>query len=62
MVDFNNEATIGTPAANVVKILILQARANAIEALEFYNKRTSLGVEANQTTLKDRLGSWFLEH
>jgi len=62
MVDFNNEATVGTPSANVVKILILQARANALESLEYYNKQMSDGVQANQSTLKARLGSWYLEH
>ncbi len=62
MVDFDNEATVGTPSANVVKILILQARANALESLEHYNKQMSEGVQASQGTLKGRLGSWFLEH
>ena len=62
MVDFNNEATVGTPSANVVKILILQARANALESLEYYNKQMSEGVQHSQGTLKARLGSWLLEH
>lgn len=62
MVDFNNEATIGTPAANVVKILILQARANVLEALEKYNQQASSGIESSSGFLVARLGSWFLEH
>lgn len=62
MVDFNADNTISTPAGNVVKILILQARANAMEALEFYNKQNSSGIEANQAMLRARLASWFVEH
>jgi hypothetical protein len=62
MVDFNNDVTIATPAANVVKILLLQARANVLEALEFYNKKDCDGVQASQGTVKSRLGTWFLEH
>lgn len=62
MVDFNKEATIGTPAHNVVKILLLQARANVLEALEDYNKKISKGFEADQSVLKSRLLTWFLEH
>lgn len=61
MVDFNNEATIGTPAVNVVKILLLQARANTIEALESYNIKIMQGVNADQSYIKSRLGTWFLE-
>jgi len=62
MVDFNKEATIGTPAHNVVKILLLQARANVLEALEDYNKKMCKGIEADQSILKSRLLTWFLEH
>jgi len=62
MVDFNKEATIGTPAHNIVKILLLQARANVLEALEDYNKKMSKGIEADQSVLKSRLLTWFLEH
>ena len=62
MVDFNASETVGTPSANLVKILILQARANALESLEQYNRQSSDGVQASQSTLKSRLGSWLLEH
>jgi len=61
MVDFNNEATIGTPAINIVKILILQARANVLEALEVYNKKISQGVSWDQAILKARILTWFIE-
>lgn len=62
MVDFNNEATIGTPSANVVKILLLEARANVFEALELYNKKIMDNLQANQNILKSRVATWFLEH
>lgn len=62
MVDFNNDATIGTPAVNIVKILLLQARANVLESFEFYNKKISQGIEADQSHLKARILTWFLEH
>ena len=62
MVDFNNEATIGTPAANIVKILLLQARANVIEALEVYNKKLTEGIDIGQSVVRARIGTWFLEH
>jgi hypothetical protein len=38
MVDFNNEATVTTPANDVVRILILQRRNDFIEAFEHYEK------------------------
>ena len=62
MVDFNTDATVSSPAANLVKILLLQARANALEALEFLNKKESSGVQFEQAMIKARLGTWFLEH
>lgn len=62
MVDFNNEVTVGTPSANVVKILVLQARSNVFEALENYNKKLSQGIEADSSIVKARTGTWFLEH
>ena len=62
MVDFNNEVTIGTPAVEVVKILLLQARANVLEVLENYNKKESQSIQTDQGLLKARLGTWYLEH
>jgi hypothetical protein len=62
MVDFNNEATITTPSIDIVKVLILQARANVLEALEHYNKNVSKGIDIEQSVLRARIGVWFLEH
>lgn len=61
MVDFNNEATIGTPSTEVVKILILQRRYDLFEALEKYNKLQNQQQEADPSTLRARLFTLFLE-
>lgn len=61
MVDFNNEATVSTPAGDVVKILILQRRNDFIEAVEAYNKTKYAGVSADTSIVKSRLLSLFLE-
>lgn len=39
MVDFNNDNTIGTPATDIIRVLILEKRTNIIEVLENINKR-----------------------
>jgi hypothetical protein len=61
VVDFNNEATIGTPASEVVKILILQRRYDMMEALEQYNKLQNQDQEADISVARARLFSLFLE-
>lgn len=61
MVDFNAEKTVGTPAVDVVRILVLQARANVFDSLEKYNKDCSNNIDASQAVLKSRIATWFLE-
>jgi len=61
MVDFNNETTVGTPAVDVVRILILQRRADCIEALEKYKKEDFAGITPNIALLKSRIYGLFLE-
>lgn len=61
MVDFNNEATISTPATEVIKIEILERRYNLIEAVEAYNKQIASGVQAETGIVKARLLSLFME-
>ncbi len=57
MVNFNNESTISTPAVDIVRILILEARVNVLEAiekgnrLEFSNADDLLTVSARLMTL-----------
>jgi ABC-type lipopolysaccharide export system ATPase subunit len=61
MVDFNNEATIGTPAVDVVRILVLQRHSDLIEAWESYIKQRNLGIQANLSVTRARLVSMFLQ-
>jgi len=61
MVDFNSEGTVSSPAFNLVKILILQARANTFEALENYIQKKSYGHSTGLEVLKSRLFLWWLE-
>lgn len=61
MVDFNNETTITTPAADVIKILILQRRNDFIEASESYLKGEFGGSTMEIDILKARLYSLFYE-
>ena len=61
MVDFNNETTVGRPAIDIVRVLILQRRSDLFEAWEFYKKKESDGVERGFPTVKARLFSLFLE-
>ena len=62
MVNFNNETTVSSPAANIVKLLVIEARYNSFLALEEYNSKISSSVNYNQGRLRARLSKWFLEH
>ena len=62
MVDFNNETTVSSPAANIVKLLVIEARYNSFLAIEEYNSKISASINHNQGQLRARLGTWFLEH
>lgn len=61
MVDFDNETTIGVPAADITKILILQRRTYLFDSYEAYLKQQAKGVQADQSVMKARLHSLFLE-
>ena len=61
MVDFNSEATVGTPASDVERISILQRRYDLIEAFEDYKKRRSLGTDHPLSIVRVRLMSLFIE-
>ncbi len=61
MVDFNAEATIGTPAVDVVRILILQRRSDLLEALEQYHKLIYRDTEADLSVVRARLVSLYIE-
>lgn len=63
MVDFDNEGTVGTPATNIVRILILQRRSDLFEAWESYKKKSykNIDADAELSVVKARLDSYFLE-
>lgn len=61
MVDFNNDATIGTPAIDIERISILQRRYDFIEALEDYRKKRLAGAGVSLSIVRARLGSLFYE-
>jgi hypothetical protein len=61
MVDFNSEATIGTPALEVEKISILQRRYDFIEALEDYKKKRMMNTPQPISYASARLYSLFME-
>lgn len=52
MVDFNNEATVATPANDVIRILILQRRNDFIEAFEHYEKLRFLNPDNDDSSYK----------
>jgi len=61
MVDFNNDVTVGTPAADVERISILQRRYDLIEAYESYKKGRFQNAPTPLSIVRARLVSLFLE-
>ena len=61
MVDFDSEATIATPAIDVKRILVLQARQFVIDSLEAYYKSEQGGVSTEANIISSRVRSLFLE-
>jgi hypothetical protein len=61
MVDFNNEATISTPAVDIIRVLILQRRNDALDAIEYYNKKVKAGIDYGTDVMGARIFSYFLE-
>lgn len=61
MVDFNAETTVGTPASDVIRILILQRRADLFEAWEHYKKQGFQGIDSSLAVVRARLFTLWLE-
>lgn len=61
MVDFDNDATIATPAIDVKRILILQDRQYLKEAIGAYKKNSFGGVVVEPSVVCSRLYELFLE-
>lgn len=47
MVDFNNDSTVSTPPGDVVKIVILEARQQVTQSIEFYDRYEYQGLDAH---------------
>jgi hypothetical protein len=63
MVDlFESPTNTGRPAVDIVRVMVLQNRANALESLEAYFKYEFKGVAGDQSVLRARLITWFMEH
>ncbi len=61
MVDFNNQSTVGTPAVDIVRVLVLERRANLFEAVEDYKKKQGQGIDPPLGQVKARLFVLWLE-
>lgn len=59
--DFNNETTVGVPAADVERISILQRRYDLIEAYEDYRKKKLMNAGVQLSIVRARLFSLFIE-
>jgi len=61
MVDFNNEATVGTPAVDINRVTILQRRYDYQEAQEDYRKKRLAGSGVTLCIVRARLFTLFNE-
>ena len=59
MVDFNAEATVSTPATDVMRILIIEARENLLQSMETYDKHEADGRNMPTSIMKSRLSNLF---
>lgn len=60
MVDFNSEQTLSAPATDIVRVLILQYRADTFEALGDYLKKEA-NTDPPTNILRARIFLWFTE-
>jgi hypothetical protein len=61
MVNFNSDSTVSAPAADIMRILILQRRNDLLEAMESFYKVQDHGAEAEVFVVKARLKTFFWE-
>ena len=61
MVDFNQEATISTPAIDIMRVSILQARQNLLDSIEIYTQRKADGHKIPTSLMKSRLWRLYQE-
>jgi len=58
---FNKDATISTPAIDIVRVLVLQRCDNALESIELYKKKFMLGIDYPIAECSSRVHSLFLQ-
>ena len=58
---FNKDATISTPAIDIVRVLVLQRCDNALESIESYRKKQGLGISHSTSECSARVNSLFLQ-
>lgn len=61
MVDFDSAQTVGIPASEISKIVVLQRRYDLTEAYEDYRKKQIMGVASNVSVVRARLLTLFIE-
>ena len=61
MVDFNNETTVTRPAADIIRVLILQRRNDVIDSFEFFRKSKANNIQSSTAIIQSRLFALFLE-
>lgn len=61
MVDFNNETTVSTPAADIVRVLILERHAYVVDAIERHYVNDALNIDTAQDlgVIKARLMTFY---
>jgi len=57
---FNAEATISTPAIDIVRVLVLQRCDNAIESIELHRRKSADGINFSTAEASARVNSLFL--
>jgi hypothetical protein len=61
VVDFNAETTVAQPAIDITRILLLEARNNAREAIEVYQKAAHAGTDPDTGVMQARVWSFWSE-
>jgi len=61
MVDFNNESTIGRPALDIVRVLVLEKREDCFRALQGFNTQKFLSADPPDVHLRSRVSILYEE-
>ena len=61
MVNFQDQGTVATPATDIVRIIILEARYNARLAIELFLKQKSQGIDPSTADMQSRIWAYWTE-